>query len=464
MNSGADGWGLIVVAIGATVGLVFVSLTTGLRSALFLLLLVALVAFFNRRFVLKAVVVLIPFMPLVRRLVADGGSGDVDPLSIAMLAASTLVLVASMRDGLRSRDGLRGLNLLVLLVVLSVALSFGASGGVTADAIFSAASVCVCLLLVATIAAGVVPDVWAAAEKALPVLGVLSGAYGLFQFYYLPSWDKSWMLASGLRSIGQAIPMQVRIFGPSEAPGPYAFLLGLCATIAVAKALSVGGPRRFVFAGVAIFLLFPMLVSGVRTAILAVAIAIGALLIFRARGFARVVPLLFLGVMFFALSYVQGRLSATSTLFAGSRYTGFDASTDTSFRERLALLEMLRNPGAYLVGRPAGGRYDNIVVDVLVNFGLVAAIGLVLALTLSAVAAIANLRKGVGETGAVATVFALVTAASGNIFLSGYGILIALAFGSTLLQWSARRRSLQVPVESEQRRGSERHALEATDG
>jgi hypothetical protein len=464
MNSAANGWGLIVLAVGATVGLVFVSLTTGLRSALFVLLLVALAAFFNRRFVLKAVVVLIPFMPLVRRLVPDGGSDDVDPLSVAMLAAATLVLIASMRDGLRSRDGLRGLNLLVLMVVLSVALSFGASGGATADAIFSAASVCVCLLLVAMIAAGAVPDVWTSAEKALPVLGVLSGAYGLFQFYFLPSWDKSWMLGSGLRSIGQAIPMQVRIFGPSEAPGPYAFLLGFCATIAIAKALSVTGSRRFVFAGVAVFLLFPMLVSGVRTAILAVAIATGALLIFRARGFARVVPLLFLAAMFIALNYVQGRLSSTSTLFAGSRYAGFDASTDTSFRERLALLEVLRNPGAYLVGRPAGGRYDNILVDVLVNFGLIAAIGVVVALTLSAVAAVANLRKGAGETGAVATIFALVTAASGNIFLSGYGILVALALGSTLLQWSARRRALQAAVESEQARARARHSLEAADG
>ncbi|KQS09167.1 hypothetical protein ASG04_09845 [Curtobacterium sp. Leaf183] len=439
--------GFIGAGVLLTVAIVFLATRAGLQVAVFALLIFGMAAAFNRAVMLGAIVVLVPFIPLLRRLLADGTDSDNDPLAIVLVVAVLVVLLASLRQMFRARGGVRTFNLAALLVLVSVAGTLVATRGASTAGIFSAVAILACLGVASGVSAGVVPDVWPFLERCLPLLGVVSGAYGILQFYVLPGWDRAWMLSSGLRSIGQALPMQVRVFGPSEAPGPYAFILGLCVTIAASRALTTRGKSRVSAVLLVAFLLFPMLLSGVRTAILGVAIALCAILFLRAKGLSRVVPVIFLAGLLFALNYVQGRLAGTSALFSGSRYGQFDAATDNSLQQRLEILALLREPSRFLVGNSSGLRYDNVVVDLLVNFGVVAALGTVLSLMVVAVAALSNLRSGDNDVAAAASVFCLVTAASGNIYLSGFGVLASLAFGSTLASWR-RKRARQAHPES----------------
>lgn len=58
-------------------------------------------------------------------------------------------------------------------------------------------------------------------QWAVPVVA----AYGIVQVWVLPAWDKYWMLAADLGSIGAAVPFGFRIFGTLNSPGTYAIAL-----------------------------------------------------------------------------------------------------------------------------------------------------------------------------------------------------------------------------------------------
>jgi hypothetical protein len=47
---------------------------------------------------------------------------------------------------------------------------------------------------------------------------LLTGAYGIYQFFELPDWDKSWMLNVQLNSFGGVEPMKIRVFSTMNAP------------------------------------------------------------------------------------------------------------------------------------------------------------------------------------------------------------------------------------------------------
>jgi hypothetical protein len=51
------------------------------------------------------------------------------------------------------------------------------------------------------------------------------GLYGLYQFVSPPPWDALWMSGSGMSSIGQPNPYEIRVFSMLNAPGPYAMVL-----------------------------------------------------------------------------------------------------------------------------------------------------------------------------------------------------------------------------------------------
>jgi hypothetical protein len=57
-------------------------------------------------------------------------------------------------------------------------------------------------------------------------MGVLS-LYGIYQFFVLPPWDRMWMEAAPMISLGKPEPLLVRIFGPLNAPNPYAMTLAV---------------------------------------------------------------------------------------------------------------------------------------------------------------------------------------------------------------------------------------------
>ena len=51
------------------------------------------------------------------------------------------------------------------------------------------------------------------------------GTYALIQFFFVPGWDRLWMIGSKMNSIGQPEPFQVRVFSMLNAPGPFSAIL-----------------------------------------------------------------------------------------------------------------------------------------------------------------------------------------------------------------------------------------------
>ena len=51
------------------------------------------------------------------------------------------------------------------------------------------------------------------------------GTYALIQFFFLPAWDRLWMIGSKMTSIGHPEPFEVRVFSMLNAPGPFATTL-----------------------------------------------------------------------------------------------------------------------------------------------------------------------------------------------------------------------------------------------
>lgn len=79
------------------------------------------------------------------------------------------------------------------------------------------------------------------------------GVYGIAQYIYPAPWDRMWIEASGMTTIGKPRPMEVRVFGLLEAPGPYAMALMAGLLVAVGSR-SVAGLVA-VFPGLGGFLL-----------------------------------------------------------------------------------------------------------------------------------------------------------------------------------------------------------------
>jgi hypothetical protein len=49
--------------------------------------------------------------------------------------------------------------------------------------------------------------------------------YGIFQFVVMPPWDRLWMVATDLQSIGRPEPYSVRVFGSMTMPGTFAVVM-----------------------------------------------------------------------------------------------------------------------------------------------------------------------------------------------------------------------------------------------
>lgn len=64
-----------------------------------------------------------------------------------------------------------------------------------------------------------------AIERAFLYGVLLMGGYGVYQFFYLPEWDRYWMENVNLSSFGYYAPMQVRVFSTMNAPAPFAAVM-----------------------------------------------------------------------------------------------------------------------------------------------------------------------------------------------------------------------------------------------
>lgn len=66
------------------------------------------------------------------------------------------------------------------------------------------------------------PDFRRVIEKSFLYCLLVLGAYGIYQFFALPEWDRMWMLNVQLNSFGEVDPMKTRAFSTMNAPAIFA--------------------------------------------------------------------------------------------------------------------------------------------------------------------------------------------------------------------------------------------------
>jgi len=190
----------------------------------------------DSRYLSVAVVGAWIFSPMVRRIV-DWQSGEyvsVTALSILpMLATSALIIPIYPRLRLLPRKLVLPLLLIVTPVVVASAFGFflyGASAGVEAG---SWLLPILFLPYLATRPMGEAERLWML--RAMVLMAALAAAYGIYQYFVLPQWDRLWLVASQMTtSMGRPEPTQMRIWGPMNSTGPAAIIWALAIVVAVA--------------------------------------------------------------------------------------------------------------------------------------------------------------------------------------------------------------------------------------
>ena len=395
--------------------------------------------------VLQMVTVSIPFVAFARRLVVHftGGSTDsatsqaFDPLVLVPIAGIVIVLLHGVPRGgqraARPRD-YWFVVLTIVLVALGVVVSDLGGGGTTPSTIYYSSLTLLALVLLAVVASESVRDAWPRIERLLPTLGAIVGLYGIYQFFKLPSWDRDWMIASGLTTVGHPYPMQVRVFGTLESPGPYACFVGVAILAAFHIAVVSKGARRVLHAALAVGLMFPLLLSGVRAALIGVLICAAILGLATARGLARVLPIGIGAVAIVGINLVTSRFGGSSTLFSQQRWSANSLGTDPSVQARLNLISVARDSITRVIGQPSVTHADNLWVDVLVLYGALAGVGLFVLTVYILIRCLWTMFKVGINSAAVIALFAVIMGVATDILTFSFGLLAALAFGSTLRQ------------------------------
>lgn len=201
----------------------------------------------------------------------------------------------------------------------------------------------------------------------------LSGLYGIWQYVAPPAWDRMWMEGAAMASIGRPEPFLVRVFGPLNAPGPYAVALA-------SGLLAVSGLRGWA-RGVAVPpVLVGLLLTLVRSAWGGLVVGV-AVVTARLPARQRLVSFGVIVALAGSAWWAVGALPALDTV--ESRLEGIaDLEGDVSYNARLDLVEasgaILANPvgdGVGQSGRAAKAKsgsssaLDNGLLAVLAELG-----------------------------------------------------------------------------------------------
>lgn len=370
---------------------------------------------------------------LVRRLLSPGRI-DYDPLLMLPILLFLLAILLGERGrGLRPRPVHIALLGLVVLPVLSQVFT----GDYSVAALYAVGTQSFAFALVLAAATGSAPNIWPRLYRAALPVGLVAALYGIAQFYLLPSWDARWMMASKLASVGKPQPGLVRVFGMSESPGPYALLVGAALVVTLVTAITARtGERRLLYLAAGAPLLLALLLTGVRTALVALVVAtFYASVRTGGRRGAVVLAATLAGV--FALLNQLLNLVATrdSSILTSNRYSVSTLGSDQSVQARVGLLDQVVTGLSHPLGAGAtiDGRVyslDNVFIDILVRFGPIALFALVVVVIACA------RRVFMGPAGppdvlvlkAVCLYF-LVAALAGNPFSGTTGLLVALTLG-----------------------------------
>jgi hypothetical protein len=433
--------GLWILAAGGCAALAATALSLPIQAVLVSLGLLIAVILQNRIAVVALVVLLIPTISLIRRLAAgDSGYRESDPLLLLPIVLGLGVVAVSLihRRIDRSR---RFTRIMAVAVVAGVLMAVVLRTAFDLQSLYFAGLITVPLLLAVALSTGRMVSVWTAMERLLPPVAAFAGTYGIYQFFLLPKWDEAWMYSTMLTSIGQPYPRLVRIFGASESPGPYAFFLALVITLCLARVVvKKQGVKPVGWVLLAAYLTFPLLLSGVRSALIGVVIAAFVLAFVRARGGTRILLVAFLVGGYLLLVTILARLGEGSSILAADRYTQFSAEDD-SLIQRLNLFSIVANPLRYVVGDPNTASLDNLYIDTLVRFGLMPAVALLL-LVLGVVGlSLRDLVAKRNEAAALCAVFVATQTLFGPTFHSLTGTLVGIVFGTVMamprIPWNA---------------------------
>ncbi|WP_447643574.1 hypothetical protein [Nocardioides zeae] len=377
---------------------------------------------------------------LIRR-VTSGGRTDTDPLLLVpiILLGFALLWGIGGGDSNRARSPETALSLsLKVLAALPIASWMISERSVAA--LYVAVLYSACFVAMAAASSGSLPNLSTTIARNAPWATIALGSYGIVQFQVLPSWDRAWMVASELTSIGNPLPGEVRVFGSLESPGPYALVLGALMCV-VAQGLVAGrGVRGFSLRVVALAVAVPpFFLTGVRSALvsLAVVMFVAAL---KTRSFLLVtVAATGSAALFFVGSRVIAA-GAANNIFTIERYTNI--GDDRSLAARLKLLDQvgpaMRNPLGSGFGASVQ-RADNLYVDLLLACGPIALIAMI-------VVAIATVRRAVATDWrdpanglSLAVLFSVPFTMAASVFATTSGIAVALAWGWVLSTSGARR-------------------------
>ena len=175
--------------------------------------------------------------PFLRRLV-DYAQGYYTPTSVIILSPVLVSLICSVtlfRSLIRGRLPVASPFILVLTAIF-VAFTIGmVRNGITA-AIYDALTWSAPLFVGYYVASNfhLYPTFKRTVQRAFMLGGFVLGIYGILQFVNPAPWDRLWMDGAEMASIGHPEPFMVRVFGPLNAPGPYAMALMVTLTLAMA--------------------------------------------------------------------------------------------------------------------------------------------------------------------------------------------------------------------------------------
>jgi putative inorganic carbon (hco3(-)) transporter len=164
------------------------------------------------------------FAPFARRVVdwQLGGFESVTALSLLPMLATTTLAIPTVPRMRRLPMATRQACLLVALPVSWAAIRGLAEYGPSA-ALDGGVWLMPMLLLPYFATRTCQPGEQEALLRCIVVLAAASAAYAWYQFVVLPSWDRLWLVQSGMiSSMGSANPLRVRVWGTMNACGPAA--------------------------------------------------------------------------------------------------------------------------------------------------------------------------------------------------------------------------------------------------
>ena len=444
------GGGPMRAGVGRRVAVTFLLTVTGVVGIWFtkttgMLVIVGLAGvtvswFLPEKYVTRAVVISVVLVPEARRILGTYHS-SADPLAI--LAYVLLIPVAFRAFVAKAKLGAsRTAWFFATTVVLYVI--FEAYNGIVSD-------MYVLVIIIGSFGAAVLGSRQIHRRDAARwffAASCMSSAYGVLQFFALPSWDATWIVASGLRnSIGAPVARQFRLFGTVDSPGPAAVVFAVGIVLGVAFVTDSNArlrTRLFIGGGVSLDA-FALSLSGVRSGYIAVVVGLLVLIIVRRSLLGLLISVAGLYAAPAFLTAVGSKFGQQNLALQTSRLSFSNFESSDSFQSRRGLwAEVPRllmtpfgdGPAAGGVAGKLGGAaqstgatplvLDNGLIDLLARTGPILTAGIALLLLVPLGRSIMSAR--LSTESAIIAVF-LAAGVAGSYWLSPISLVLWFAVG-----------------------------------